>query len=80
MDVTLLVHQEAGDQGVVWWAESPEVPGFSATDVSLDGLRARARDALRDIAADRGEGLGTVSTVLTDDVTAGSSPPRSEPR
>jgi hypothetical protein len=70
VDLTLIVHHETTDDSAVWWAESPEFPGFSATDVSLDGLRARALEAIRDIAAERGERIGDVQTVLAEDAPA----------
>lgn len=32
------VHKDVGDEGVVWWAESDQVPGFSAAADTLDDL------------------------------------------
>ncbi len=50
MQVTILVHLENG----VWWAESPEVPGFSACQPSLRDVEAAAKLAIRDILAEGG--------------------------
>jgi predicted RNase H-like HicB family nuclease len=32
------VHKDMADEGVVWWAESDQVPGFSAAADTLDDL------------------------------------------
>jgi predicted RNase H-like HicB family nuclease len=45
----LIIHLEDADGEVVWWAESPDVPGFSAAAPSLDELRRRAIDALAEL-------------------------------
>lgn len=42
----LIIHLEDADGEVVWWAESPDVPGFSAAAPTLAELRERAREAL----------------------------------
>lgn len=55
MDVRVVLHLEpAGDAGMVWWAESPDVPGFSATDAGLNELVNICEAALADIASDIG--------------------------
>lgn len=36
----------------VWWAESPDVAGFSAAADSLDDVRQRVRSVLRDLYGD----------------------------
>jgi hypothetical protein len=46
----LVIHLEGGDGEVVWWAESPQIPGFSAAAPTLKELRERAYRALREIA------------------------------
>ena len=48
--VQVLVHLErASEGGLRWWAESDDRPGFFAVAASLDELRFRVLDALRDI-------------------------------
>lgn len=54
MKIRLVVHLDVADEQPMWWAESPDVPGFTATDRHLRGLRRRAARALRAIAIDRG--------------------------
>jgi predicted RNase H-like HicB family nuclease len=53
MNVTVRIHLEQTEVGATWWAEVPEVPGFSALGTSLDELMARSRVALTEIAAER---------------------------
>jgi hypothetical protein len=53
MDVTVRIHLEQTDGRATWWAEVPEVPGFSALGASLDELMARSRIALTEIASER---------------------------
>jgi hypothetical protein len=53
----LTIHLEDVDGEVVWWADSPDVPGFSAAAPSLEELRKQAATALADI-------LGTPVTVV----------------
>lgn len=43
--VRVLYHREDG----VWWAESPDVPGFSAAADSLPDVRHYVREALREV-------------------------------
>jgi predicted RNase H-like HicB family nuclease len=45
----LIIHLEGGGGEVVWWSDSPDVPGFSAAAPSLAELRARATAALEEI-------------------------------
>jgi predicted RNase H-like HicB family nuclease len=45
----LTIHLEAVEGEVVWWADSPDVPGFSAAAPSLVELRERATAALEEI-------------------------------
>lgn len=45
----LTIHLESVDDEVVWWADSPDVPGFSAAAPSLVELRERASAALEEI-------------------------------
>lgn len=40
--ITLVIHREADG----WWAEAPELPGFSAAAATVDALREVARDGL----------------------------------
>lgn len=46
---TMHFHVESSPEGAVWWAESPDVQGFTAAAPSLAELRDRCRDALNDI-------------------------------
>lgn len=46
MTVELLIHLEAADGEAVWWAESPDAPGFTAAAPDLAELRARCAEAL----------------------------------
>lgn len=54
--ITLVLHMEDGS----WWADSPDLPGFSAADSDLQELRVTARMALRDILGDRGEDMSSL--------------------
>ena len=49
MDVTLLLHLELVDGEHAWWAESDDVPGFTAAAPTLAELRERAHAALHDL-------------------------------
>lgn len=45
--ITLMFHLEpVDDDGVVWWIDSPQVPGFYATAGQLSECRSRAVEAL----------------------------------
>jgi predicted RNase H-like HicB family nuclease len=46
MTIRLVIHLEALPDRPVWWAESPDVPGFSATEDTLGKLLNRAQWAL----------------------------------
>lgn len=77
MAIRLLVHLEpAGDQQV-WWAESPDVPGFSASDATLRDLLARSSWALTEIAEERGDDPTSVDVVYELVGTIGSDNPGS---
>lgn len=67
MRARILVHLEASDSGPVWWAESPEFPGFSAAGDTLVNLRRRTNAALSELASERGELLQAVSELLAVD-------------
>ena len=54
MDVRLLIHMEPADSGLVWWTESPDVPGFSGTGIHLVDARVRSELAILDLLADKG--------------------------
>jgi len=70
MEVELLIHMdiagEVGSQELVWWAESPAVPGFTAAAGNLPALLSRAHDALSEIL---GEDL-VIKSRLTGDTDA----------
>lgn len=61
MPVTVLIHAELIEgPKLSWWAESPDVPGFSAAAETLVELRGLTSQTLRDLAEDRGEDPETV--------------------
>ena len=48
--IDLVIHLETvNSHRVMWWADSPQVPGFSAAADSLSALRARAKEALAEV-------------------------------
>ena len=50
MIVELHIRLEAGEGGeAIWWADSPQVPGFYVAEDSLPDLQARAKFALAEI-------------------------------
>jgi len=57
MSVRVVLHLERLPETdkPAWWAESPDVPGFSAAALSLYELRIMAERALRDLATEAGE-------------------------
>lgn len=80
--VELTIHLENSDGEIVWWAESPDVDGFSAAAPSLSELRSRSVAALRDlvspdldvverlVGADCGPGEGRGARVVTSQLVA----------
>lgn len=61
MDVRLHIYLEATPSGVVWWSESPDVPGFHATDLRLQHLIQRSEVAIFEIL---GEVVRVVPTLV----------------
>lgn len=55
MTIRLLVHLEPAGDRQLWWAESPDLPGFSASDDTLRALLARANWALAEITEEHGD-------------------------
>jgi predicted RNase H-like HicB family nuclease len=49
MTTELIIHLEVADGEVVWWAESPDLPGFTAAGSSLSELRELATAAIEEI-------------------------------
>jgi predicted RNase H-like HicB family nuclease len=49
MDITLYVHVEKvpGEQAFAWWAQSDDLPGFSAAGKTMVELRQIASEAIR---------------------------------
>jgi predicted RNase H-like HicB family nuclease len=47
--IELVIHMEVADGEAVWWAESPEVPGFSVAAPTLAEMRDRATTALAEL-------------------------------
>ena len=62
--VQLHVHLERVDGHPCWWADSPDVPGFSATADSLPEVVSRATWAIHDIYAEEGADVERVVTHL----------------
>lgn len=55
MSVTLIFHLEPVESGeMVWWAESPGIPGFYATRERLDEVRVVSEMAIRDTLREQG--------------------------
>lgn len=67
MDIRLVLHLESATEDVVWWGESPDVAGFTVSDVHLDVVLATARQALSEILAADGQVLGELVTILAAD-------------
>lgn len=55
MKVQLLIHYEPAETKRVWWAESPEVPGLSASADSLADVQALAKQAIVEILSEQDE-------------------------
>lgn len=64
VDVELVIRLEAAEGEPVWWAESPQVDGFSVAADTLAELRTRSLDCLEDLAAITGKPLGRVTEHL----------------
>lgn len=54
MEVRLLIHVEPAESGLVWWTESPDVPGFTGTGEHLVDARIRSELAIREVLSERG--------------------------
>lgn len=54
MEVRLLIHVEPAESGLVWWTESPDVPGFTGAGEHLVDVRVRSEIAVRELMAERG--------------------------
>lgn len=55
MEIRLLVHAEPGETGsLVWWIESPDIPGFSGAGDGLVEARLTSERAIRDLLAEQG--------------------------
>ncbi len=75
MDVRLLIHGEPadGEGRLVWWVESPDVPGFSGAADHLLEARITSERAIRDLFEEQGvhEPIAftydLVSTVFSDE-------------
>jgi hypothetical protein len=66
MDALLMIHFDSVDGGEVWWAESPHVPGFSASAETLSELRSMIAELIPDISSDLGEAVRFSTEVLAD--------------
>ena len=66
--ITLTFHLEpvAGD-GVVWWIDSPEVPGFYASASQIDECRSRALEALNDEGYDTSDVVEALEATMSDE-------------
>ena len=68
MDVIVRVHLERADEGVVWWADSPGLPGFYAAADSMKELRDVARVAISEVLIEGGDVLESISELLVPSV------------
>lgn len=64
MDVRLLVHLERQAGDGIWWAEAPQVPGFSVAADSLVELQGLAKWALADILRENGDDTEPVNVTV----------------
>jgi|BarGraNGADG00212_1021973.scaffolds.fasta_scaffold25914_3 predicted RNase H-like HicB family nuclease len=76
MEVSLQIHLEASEQGTpVWWVESEELPGFTASADSLVELRAVVSETLQEFAsellAESGDGSAQIEVVSERLVVSG---------
>lgn len=62
--VPVLYHQESSG----WWADSPQVPGWSATASTLDELRQLIEDGVR-------FALESDEVIVTHQLAPGTTPP-----
>jgi len=60
MNVELIIHLEADGAEAVWWAESPDVAGFSAAAPTLAELRQMAVEGIEKV---RGTDVTLVETM-----------------
>jgi predicted RNase H-like HicB family nuclease len=64
--VDILIHaEEVSGSELSWWAEAPDVPGFSAAANRLVELRQLVSQSLGEIAEDRGETRDSVEIRYT---------------
>ena len=74
--ITLTFHLEhVADDGVVWWIDSPDVPGFYATAEHIEECRSRALEALEDDGYDTSQVIEVLEVTTTDDVIVHESRP-----
>lgn len=68
--IRLIIHlEQTGPTGtLMWWSESPDVPGFSATDQELQGLILRSRLAIEDARPDLGAVDFTYELAIGDEL------------
>lgn len=78
MNAQLVIHLDNADGKLVWWAESPQVPGFTASADTLPELRGTIAEVLADLAEDLGEPVSFTSERLADPGVADARP-ASEP-
>jgi hypothetical protein len=74
MDAQLVIHFDSADGQEVWWAESPAVPGFSASADTLTELRLVIASLLPDLASDVGETVTFTTEWLADASTVVPGP------
>jgi predicted RNase H-like HicB family nuclease len=59
MDIALQIHVEASEAGTpVWWAESPDLPGFTASADSLAELRTVVDEVLAEFGSELASDAG----------------------
>lgn len=81
MDVEVLVHLEPATNELAWWAESPEVPGFTSVAASLQELMDHCEHALTEIFSERQDALTSIQYRLVEDDSGNENPePSSAPQ
>ena len=77
--VRVVLHMEPLDSGATsWWAESPDLAGFSAAADSLVELRGLCTEAVHEIAAEDGLEVGRIAWSFAQEDQVSGNPARAE--
>lgn len=52
MAITVRIHVELAAEGPIWWADSADLPGFTAADNSMQAVITRARLAIGELTSE----------------------------